>query len=289
MNESRREFLKGALKAAGVVGGLEAFRVLYALGGDALVKEAQASNVFISGHRTSGGGASWADWNETDEAGWGDAGTFISLFENTSAGGNETGQGGGLSGADLVLTQVGNVAGAVGSPLSRDLDGGDDYFHFTENLANVLAGQATWSVILRVADISTSNNWSEALFKVRGASDLIAINWSWGTALPLFRATKDGGGIIATQPSASDYTGTKYWAIWCDGTYVRGGYCSTKPTKWSDFAATARVSATSACQFTDGDFPTERKIGINEDATHYPNCDLYYIVISASCLIDNAS
>jgi len=86
----------------------------------------------------AGAGGSWAEWDEqsestldVDQDGDGNEDTYICFFENTSAGGNETGRGGGLAGADLVLTQAGNIAGAIGSPPNRQLDGSDDYFSFT--------------------------------------------------------------------------------------------------------------------------------------------------------------
>lgn len=282
----RREFIKKAVQVGGVA-------ALYNLG--VTLEQARAWGVFPATVMEPTSTSYWAGWDETlesglsaDQDGDGAEDTYIAFMENTSAGGDETGQGGGLAGADLVLTQVGNIAGAVGTPPSRDFDGSDDYFSFTSSLADVLAGQATWSVIVKTADITTSTNKSEQIAYIDGANDTVAIDWSWSNDKPRFRAVKDGGNILLAQPAADDYTGTKYWAIWCDGTYVRGGYCDSKPTKWSDFAANARVSATSACQFTNGDFGSTRKIGHNAGG-NYPDCDVYYVVISAACLIDNAS
>ena len=72
-------------------------------------------------HLRAGGGSSaapsWSTWNELSESGLADDDTFVVMLEQTGAGGNETGQGGGLSGANLVLTDASaNIAGATGSP-----------------------------------------------------------------------------------------------------------------------------------------------------------------------------
>jgi len=91
----------------------------------------------------------WAAWDETSESGLASDDTFVCFFENPSAGGDETGQGGGLTGSDLVLTQSGNVAGATGSPPSRQLDGTDDYFSGTLNLPELIINPGDEFSIIR--------------------------------------------------------------------------------------------------------------------------------------------
>jgi len=99
----------------------------------------------------------WEAWDETSESVLASDYTFVCLFENPSAGGDETGQGLGLSGSDLVLTQSGNVAGATGSPPYRSLDGSDDYFTATDNLFLQIGPgdyDGVFSIILKLANVN---------------------------------------------------------------------------------------------------------------------------------------
>lgn len=282
MNPDRRKFIRNLLAAAGVVGGWEAFAVLHRYGGDSLVKEAQAANLFISGHGGGGGGAaSWDAWDEADEAGWGDsANTFIGFFENTSAGGNETGQGAGLAGADLVLTQINNVPGATGTPLYRQLTlGSVHHFTYTSGLFDgTMGGTNTWTVIMKVADI------------IDGATQLILDsgaprNYLYKQADNTFKAYANGTHNAATTDTVPS-SGIVYLCMWSDGTYIRSGFkTGTKPSKWSDFEANKRNSTT-----VDYAMPAWSSGLFYINNPSFPGTfKAYYIVLSKSCLIDNAS
>lgn len=250
---------------------------------------------FISGHIAGAGGvSSWADWDETSEAGLATSNTFVCFLENASSGTNEIGQGAGLAESDRTLTQSGNIAGATGSPPSRLFDGSDDLMAMTVNLSNLLAGGGNWTIITKIKVVS--NNATEAPFAFYGAQDHIYAMFN-GSGNILFRCQKDTvNKINVTSTDAMTMNQIGYIGLWYDGTYIRGGFIdggsptpNTKPTKWSDFNANDRVSATDTITWIAGDFDGTKYLGGYFSASYALQCYIYYIVISNTCLIDNGS
>ena len=192
------------------------------------------------------GVTSWADWDETDLTLATDN-IFVVLYHNTVAGSNETGSGGGLSGADLIVTQVGNVAGATGDPASRALDDSDDGFNCTVGLTDtLLKSQTTWQLIMKVIDPV-------------GTGQLIYLFETNNSIEIYLNATENIDGKIETngvaRVNAATTNGmaaaTPYY-VFCgtDGSSSYIGFkATTKPTKWSDFAANDRVSNADAGAF----------------------------------------
>lgn len=287
MNNERRRFLKTVCKVGGLAG-------LYSY---LPIAETEAFFAHQTHSADSGPGTSWATWNETTEAGWGDgANTFIVLAENVTAGGNEIGQGAGLSEADRTLTQAGTapgVPGATGSPPSRLLDGTSDHFTCTQALLDALISNAnkTWSIIFKLHTVTAS---SKVLLNLTGTGgEAIYIEIAAG---PLnFRLQQDGAAaenkVTTDGVSQADDV---YVCFWADGTEARAGFIdsgspngATKPTKWSDFNANDRV------QFTiyTGDFAGEAfdtaQYLFTLNVGYYFDCSAYYMVFSKACLIVN--
>lgn len=107
------------------------------------------------------GGGGGTDWGSTavdlptTEA-TADSNTFVVEMTGSSAA-NETGVGGGLSGADLVWTQSGSIPAASGG--FRALDG-SMYFSCTDTFLTTLLGQSTWTIMTQIKNLtSIGNRW----------------------------------------------------------------------------------------------------------------------------------
>lgn len=252
-------------------------------------------NVFISGHG-AGAQVTWSLWNEAsertlavDQDGDGAEDTFVVFFENTSAGGNETGWGV-LSGANLVFTQDGNVAGAVGSPPYRVLDGANDRFFYTTTfMTSMFNGQGAWTLLMKFADVSPN---TKSLFQARRSTPP-AYGWDvygGGSGNLTVQCSPSGAGgdftLDTSTAAAMPTSGALYVAVWFDGTYWRAGFSATRPTKWSDFSANNRISATTGTQWNCA-FDGGKYLAFG-DASH-PAAKAYYVVASKKCLIDNGS
>jgi len=278
----RREFLKRCYKIGGVA----------AIAGMGLgaVRDAMAWGVLPAVVTGVGGGTSWATWDETTESGWGDdANTFIVLFENISAGGNEVGQGLGLSEANRTISQAGAIAGATGSPPTRFTDGTDDIFSWTSAGAAAVCSTAPWTLILKVKDFVHPGLQQTALsFADTSNSDYIAY---YPNADGTINAIVQDGGAIklnATTVDAIPTSGDVYIAYWHDGVTVKFGFTTTRPTKLSDFGANDVISATTT--LTIGNFDDFADIcGTTRDANGKVSGSWYYFLASKSELIDNAS
>ena len=113
--------------------------------------------MFLQTPSTGVPGVSWANWDWTSEEALvngsdGDDVILALLMENTVIGGNETGVSGvGLSGADLVATQNGNLAGSDGT--WRAFDHLNDFMIFTTVALDNLVNESAWTIIMKIKDI----------------------------------------------------------------------------------------------------------------------------------------
>lgn len=242
------------------------------------------------------GNTSWANWDEVTAAGWGDqANNWILIESNPVLGGNDNAIGGGLAGVDLVATEAGGLPGALGAgtvsdPYRRLYDGTDDIETMTQAVANLITGGGNWTVIVKLK--ITAINANEAPFDFHGANDHIYTIFDAAGKIT-FRMQKDAANPLnVLSTDAMDTGEIGYIALWVDGTYLRGGFIdggspspNTKPTKWSDFNANDRGSATDTIAYSAGDFVTVRSLGAY--ATFFLNADIYYFLVSKTCLIDN--
>lgn len=234
---------------------------------------------------------SYSAWDEASETTLEASDTFVCIAENTVAGGNETAMGGGLEGADLVLTQAGTVAGVSGG--FRTLDGINDRFRFTVNTAEtLLSGKSRWSVIEKfktAAVVDTSGYY----FRFWESDQSQVQAWHNGTAKMSFTMRDVDNANEAKTTTASLATSTEYYAfLGCDGTKTRGAFMKAgegaglngQPIRWSNFPASQRVTFVGIFD-NIGSIDSDRFIGTN--STAFLNFLWKYIVItSGKCLVD---
>ena len=224
-DQTRREFLINCYRIGG-------FAAIASLGMGA-VEDARGWGILPA--VVSGGGSvntSWADWDETTEEGWKGSlpNTFICLFENTVAGGDETGQGSSVSGADLVLSQAGSVPSATGSPPTRALDT-NYWFTFTDTLAQIMCS-STWTIIEKW---NTVDDGEGCFFRiVEGVNDgILQLTGNNG----IMSAAWDAGSCAATATGAPK-TGDTWYAIQADGVHnVTLAWDTSKITDFGKIAA----------------------------------------------------
>lgn len=214
----------------------------------------------------------WAAWNETSEASLAHPDTFVWLAENPTSGGNEVGQGGGLSGTDAIITQLGNVPGATGSPPSRSCS--RQGFTHADAVYSAFLNRTTMTHIIKLQDVPRANGYV----------------WNRYGAFAVMALCNDGQISIGGQRTSEGWptSGIFYLALWSDGTTVRAGWSTTKPTKLSDFVSGRVVAATAvtpaqvaACIFYA---PNYHLLGNNSVGGK-----VYYEVFSKECLINNAA
>lgn len=235
----------------------------------------------------------WANWDETTEASLkvdqdnnGTEDTFICFMENTTASGDETGRGAGLSGANLVGTEAGNLAGATGSPPSRAFDGANDEIAWTVAAMAAIIADNNYTFVWKWGEIT--DNTGRYVSYLASANELLNI---WPNAAKKLELTfKDS--VQNQQPygivTADDVptTGIIHFALWSDGIYVRFGFTTgnNKPDRWSDFATGKRVSWTVASAFTP-DFNAIKMMSLA--TVQGMQGDGYYFMASKLCLINN--
>lgn len=241
----------------------------------------------------------WRDWDESTEAGLdtdqnqdGSDDTFVCFFEGS---GNETGRGV-LTGSDLVLTEYGNPAAAVGSPPSRDVDGTGDYWGFTNGWANGLFMGEQWTLIVKIS-LDADGPY------VIGMHGRVGV---WPYKFPrLFMIVASGADsyklrgqltrdttLFQTTTNAMSPGTVYYLCFWTDGvnnTYL--GFTTSKPEKKSDFNANDIVDMGGiGNEFQADDFSYYgRKVCADHNGNNEADGDIYYVVASKKCLIDNDS
>ena len=229
-----------------------------------------------------GSGTSWATWDETTESGWGDpTNNLIWILENPAQGGNETGQGGGaLSGADLVLTQNGDISGATGTPPRRIVSGpGSDYFSGTATTVKAFFNGQTFSYITKATGMSAKGGIVELYDGTRHL--LLDTDGRFYTA----QYTVNSDVSWATDPSLP--TGDIYFAFFDSGTTTYWGWSATKPTKLSDFPAGQIVQKASI----NGTQDVMTRLGVFGSPTTSTTLVISgeFVVFSHLCLIDTAN
>jgi len=267
----RRGFLKSCYK----IGGIAAIMGL----GISAVEDAMGWGILPA--VVGSGGSRWVSWNELSEEGLGDTSrNFVIFGENTSAGGDETGLGI-VSGADLVFTQSGNIAGATGTPPHRPLvSASSQYFTFTNGLFDAtLGGTNTWTLIMKIADIA--NGGTQLIFDCYGDPRV----YLYKQATNEFSAHANAQHVGVTTDTVTN-SGIVYFCMWSDGVYIRSGFkLLTKPTKWSDFDSGKRNSTKvnySMPSWVNG------TLFINNSA-FLGDFTFYYLVMSRACLINNSA
>ena len=244
----------------------------------------------VAALETAPGSSEWAMWDEVTESGWGDSGTFIALMEGAS---HEIGLGGTISGVPLseanrTLTQIGGVGAAAGSPSKRAVT---QVLHqgFTWPVAALegyITGGQNFTFIWKWNGVSSPGAESGWLMRAYDATTTDLIQFLIDASEKLQLYVSDGGSVVVNGATTDSVPGTGYLyiAIWYDGTFLRWGFTATKPTKWSDFAANSRGSATVTFNLAESD-NDYRILGAN---SAYPACgSFYYFLASHTVLIAN--
>ncbi len=248
-------------------------------------------------------GQSWANWTETSESSLvdGSDGSNIWVFIcDGGLGANETAQTGtSLTGADLVATQNGNIAGHVAN--WRSLDGANDFFALTQTAIDTLIANVnkTWTLLFHI-DNWTGGNTDFVTF-IRNADSTDILHIGQGVVVPgKFEGRVKQDGVDGYASTANNFPGGDVWVgMWADGVNnMRAGFIAAgagsgaggQPIKWSDFAAGDRDEA----NVLKGDFSGEafngsREIGAYSGIAKYAPFDLKTVVIANTCLIDNSS
>jgi len=228
----------------------------------------------------------WASWDESSEGSLADNDTFVCLFENPSANGDETGQGGELTGADLVLTAQDNPAGAVDG--YRALDG-DDWFATSTAVAEIVKKDKNWFCCVKVRNVTdgvkagffhfgTNNQNNAGLFLY--SNKLRAIYYQGSTSYSVSTADDVPNNVVI------------YAGIWSDGTNpVRIGWSTTKFNSWSDIPAGQRVELDAGAT---GDLTGMGTVDCHCVGTYDQTAtsdqamtgDIAWVVVSKKCLID---
>ncbi len=237
--------------------------------------------------KVSGVAYGWKSWGETSEATLASADIFVCLMEDTDAGDDETGQGGGLAGVNLVLTQAGNIAGMVGG--WRTFDGGDDEMTMTAAAVNALICNAnkTWTIVMKLDNIDVTST-QQLHFRDTAGEEFISLGISGTSKLNLYSEQDNSIDDENTTDSVSAAT-EYYFAIWADGTDMRYGFTTTRPTKYSDFDVGKRIISTdNTGDYVGEDFANSQHIG-SQNGALFSALDLAYIVVAKICLIDNDS
>jgi hypothetical protein len=228
----------------------------------------------------------WLNWDEISESGWGDsANTFICLFDGS---GNETGIGGGLAGTDLILTNYG-VPAATGSPPSRHFTiGNAQYFEMIPTATKALLGSGNkWTIITKCYNPTVGSN-NSGIFSFGDADNHVEMNLSGYMVTVVINSS-----IRISYPwndLAELYSAKYVWiAAWSDGLIVcTGVYTGTnQPTKKSQFQKIGTWTGNGDMSGM-GAAPTYKYMGRSIDG-HYADGDYFYLIMSKSCLIDNAS
>jgi hypothetical protein len=239
-----------------------------------------------------GGEAGWLNWDETSEDGCATDDIFCCMMSNTSAGGDETGQGGSMSGSNLVLTQSGNLAGATGTPPTRVFDGSDDYLTATTALLDAMIANAnkTWTIILKVDNLTFTN--SDRPWYFSDTTQNVTLLTPYVQNSKLIFQSKESSTFVSVEPSNTLSTSTEYYiCMWADGTKLYGGFTTTRPTKLSDFSANDHLlfapntGDLSGATFNHATTRTFMSAGGAGELAG----EVSYVILSKICLIDNAN
>jgi len=228
------------------------------------------------------GPVSWANWDEKSEDRLASNKTAVWLEENTIAGGNETGQGGGLTGADLVLTDVGNMAGATGTPPTRaNVAGTGQTWPLTAQ--NIMFNSATWALIFKanVTSVGIAQYWSVLGACAAGQNQLQMAYLADNT----FSCTFCQNGVSETQVSGAVVaTGIQWVAAWATGGVMKAGIATIRPTKLADFS-TVLTFAVNTGDMSAGSFASNLSVWKHPGGNGILG-NLYYMVASKLCLIE---
>ena len=275
---NRREFINNVFKMGG-------FFALCSMG---LTKEARSWGILPAVVGSGGVTPSWTTWDETSKAGLANDNTFVVMMENVNLGGNETGQGGGLTGADLVFIDFDNMPGATGSPPYRTTVDSAQGSQWTLNALNTLINGPDWTLIWKFNNTITASHRAFCYLGGAGASSHIFYVYYYSNDDLTFSLEINDTPRVTTFIDAGISTGLKWIAIWSEGAVLRVGQSTVRPTKLSDFDVVTNFGAGTG-DTSGGSFLTDTNFWMSSVVGYGLQGLLYYIVCSKICLIDNGA
>lgn len=236
---------------------------------------------------STGPGTSFTTWDQTTESGWtGMTGVNICLLENTSAGGDEDSVGL-VSAPNLTYTETGTLAGAVlsGGRYSRVFDGIDDYLSVTQTLADTLKSRDNFLIVGAFKAFTAVNTRRLLQWYGDVGGNNIYVQTDATGHLLFYVDTLGGNRLNATTtdavPAATDFL---LW-VGADGTNTFGGWHTARPTTHTGVAATQRVQAASAGQFSGVGFDLGSKFMSAYEGSAPATGTIYYLMISQTLFI----
>lgn len=199
-----------------------------------------------------GGQRAWASWDELSELTLKDV-SFVCLFENTSAGGNETAVSPDGTISSLTVTQSGTVAGATGSPPSRAMDGSNDKFYTSvEALETILVGSGrAFSLMWKVSDVTDRSKYF-CMLQDAASNNWIYLRIQSDGKLSLYFESNNSIQVNGTATSgAIPTTGDVYLFLESTGSAIRFGFSTTKPTDYASVTSANKSSTSATPNVTD--------------------------------------
>lgn len=159
------------------------------------------------------------------------------------AGANETAVGGGLTGADLVLTQVGAVPASSGG-YRQFTAASSQYMTVTAAFQANFFNSAEWSYILDGKDCVKQAQWLCAMrSSVLGAGQILLIESVTTGALRMNSGDGAGGTAVPVHQITPSESAAFKFAAWRKNGLVHFGYVESAnfPTGWDSFPSAQRV------------------------------------------------
>lgn len=218
----------------------------------------------------------WANWNEADESKLANADVLSMVVANINADGNETAQGLGLSGTDLVFTCA-NMDGMSGGTRQTVVT---STFTITETFLDTLfSGDDQFTIIYKVNTLENPGGTAN------GLNDLVDNDTSESPEIAQDAVTAKlsgfwQGGGQQTMTAAPNTTGDVYIAAWkAKGNNAYMGYKNgtPKPIRTTDFTEIISLNDNTMPNIA-ANWVTKLILGSGTFETSL--CKLYYIVAS---------
>lgn len=222
----------------------------------------------------------WDSWNETN--GIGTANTFLCLMDSTTADSGETGNGGGLSGADLIITPFAALPAASGG--FRSFTANPTGMQTTINFANnFLYGRSSFSWMTKVRNWTYYTSGYGMICEFYNGGQWFNLQRDGGHTcrLRLSGMGHDDNRYFTTIPP---YTGTIYLGVWFNGSSLRAAWSSTKFTTWASIPSGQRVEFT-GCSGTFNSFNRTGDI-LGYRVSNDTDFDAAWVLMSKECLIN---
>lgn len=228
----------------------------------------------------------WADWPEDSEYTFANANRWVCMFENTTLGGDEVGQGMGLSAATSTVGEYNNVPGATGYPPSRVCTAGSSHYFDVQSGCIDTALDTSgnpWTIIMKVGSIGLVD--ASGPFSFAGTNAEVSFTYyASGTCARIVVDPGDGAHNLDCTNAWSDGS-SYYFAVWYTGSDLCAGFQLTSAGKILTYAglpATQKVTLTHA--YDIGSFASASSFLCRKGAA-YTTGTLYYLIIAKEQLI----